>query len=275
MNRHSLIWIVCLLPVLMLLPFPASAEENSVQADRPGLGTGPAVLGFGDIQWETGFEEAFSPGIHLVALPATLFRFGLHERVELRMEYEGVLTVYDSLPGKREVQYIPEHLLLGTKLMLWQGSTEKHLRWIPQTSMMLQLGIPTTKELVDERPVIGMIDLLFENEVTNWFSVGYDVGAHWLEWKPEPDVFASLSLNFQPTEQWGCFIENFNYFGFLPSAALNTVYNVFLDFGITYSPHPRVQLDVNAGFNCYDSEPLLSGPKNFAFAGLGIAWKLR
>ncbi|MBQ6748368.1 MAG: transporter, partial [Paludibacteraceae bacterium] len=199
----------------------------------------------------------------------------LHERVELRMEYEGVLTVYDNLPGKREVQYIPEHLLLGTKLMLWQGSTDKHLRWIPKTSMMLQLGIPTTKELVDERPVIGMIDLLFENEVTDWFSVGYDVGAHWLEWKPEPDVFASLSLNFQPTEQWGCFIENFNYFEFHPSAAMNTVYNVFLDFGITYSPHPRVQLDVNAGFNCYDSEPLLCGPKNFAFVGLGIAWKLR
>ena len=267
--------ILLLLLLALLLPLTAGAQENTVQADRPGVGTGPTVLTLGDIQWETGFEEAFSPGIHLVALPTTLFRFGVHKRIELRVEYEGVLTVYDSLPGNREIRYIPEHLLLGTKIMLWQGATDKRLRWIPKTSVMAQIGLPTTKELADERPVIGMVDLLFENEVTHWFSVGYEVGIHWLEWVPEPDIFVSLSLNFQPTEQWGCFLENFNYFATSPNPVLDAKNNVFLDFGVTYKPHPRVQLDVNAGFNCYDSEPALNGPKNFAFVGLGIAWKLR
>jgi len=33
-----------------------------------------------------------------------------------------------------------------------------------------------------------------------------------------------------------------------------------------------VQLDVNAGFNLYNSEPILSGPTHFAFFGLGITW---
>jgi hypothetical protein len=256
------------------------ANEIWLSADRPGAGTGSEVLDKGYIQWETGFECLHTLGAHMLTMPTSLFRFGVHKRVELRMEYTGVLMAVDHPDGDPrtadEHLYAPSPLCLGTKILLcdhYGGALEQ--KWIPRTALLCNLGLPISKSLATDLPVSGSINLLFENEVTNWFSVGYDVGAHWLEWKPEPDVFASLSLNFQPTEQWGCFIENFNYFGFLPSAAQNTVYNVFLDFGITYSPHPRVQLDVNAGFNCYDSDPLLSGPKNFAFAGLGIAWKLR
>ena len=70
-------------------------EENVtwVSADRPGEGTGSEVLTRGVIQWETGFECLHTMGTHLLTMPTTLFRFGLHKRVELRLEYTGALMV--------------------------------------------------------------------------------------------------------------------------------------------------------------------------------------
>lgn len=127
-----------------------------------------------------------------------------------------------------------------------------------------------------EMPVAGTVDLLFENEVTEWLSIGYDIGAHWYEWAPTPDIFASLGINFEPTDLLGFFIESFNTFDTdainLVTGKRYTLYDINLDFGLTYAVHPRVQLDVNAGFNLYNSEPILSGPTHFAFFGLGITW---
>ncbi|MBR1877372.1 MAG: hypothetical protein IJ814_00040 [Paludibacteraceae bacterium] len=48
--------------------------------------------------------------------------------------------------------------------------------------------------------------------------------------------------------------------------------DVNMDFGITFAVHPRVQLDAYAGFNLYNDEPAVSGPKNSVFAGLGVTW---
>jgi len=74
----------------------------------------------------------------------------------------------------------------------------------------------------------------------------------------------------------GLFVESYNIFD---TDAVNfstdkhyTHYDINLDFGLTYAVHPRVQLDAYAGFNLYNSETYLSGPKNFAFFGLGVTW---
>ena len=114
-------------------------------------------------------------------------------------------------------------------------------------------------------PISGGIDLLFENEITNWFSIGYDVGAEWVEWAPMPDIFASLGFNFNPTEKFGVFVENYNFFDCDVDASLfghSTAYMVYLNFGATYLVHPRVQR-------------MLSGPQNDVFVGFGVAWLIR
>ena len=259
------------------------AEENEIwlSADRPGAGTGSEVLKKGFIQWETGFEVAHIPGLHYMALPATLFRFGVHNRVELRLEYAGVLVINDhpnSIPATSdEYAYAPSPLYIGAKFLLCDhhgGSLDK--KWIPRTALMLNVGAPLTPSQAKQMPVAGTVDLLFENEVTEWLSIGYDIGVHWYEWAATPDIFASLGINFEPTDLLGFFIESFNTFDTdainLVTGKRYTLYDINLDFGLTYAVHPRVQLDVNAGFNLYNSEPILSGPTHFAFFGLGITW---
>ena len=273
----------------LLLPLGIVAEEVSciqqeavVQADRPGAGTGPTVLDKGVIQWETGFEAQHISGMHAITLPTTTFRFGVDKRAELRLEYAGALGIFDHpdtlslIPD--EPFYAPTPLYIGSKIMLWEGSEERRLRWIPKISLMAEIGLPLTTDMAKKMPVSGDIDLLFENEITNWFSVSYDFGAYWVEWAPMPDFFASLSLNFMPTEKLGLFVENYNSFDCDINQELSgygTVHMVYLDFGVTYLVHPRVQLDLYAGFNCFHTEPMLNGPKNDVFLGFGVAWRIR
>lgn len=269
---------------LVLFSCSVLAERHDIhaEADRPGMGTGTNILDRGSIQWETGFEAAHLMGMHELTLPTVLFRFGLSEWAELRLEYTGILAVDDkpyeinTLP---DAQYIPEPLWVGSKIRLWQGSEQPNLRWIPRTSLLLNLGVPLTKLDAEYHPISGSIDFLFENDITDWFTIGYNVGVGWVDWAPTPDVFASLAFNFTPTEKLGVFVESYNIFD--PDAVHEddpkrtyTVYDINLDFGVTYMVHPHVQLDAYAGFNLYHSEPFLSSPRNYAFFGFGVTWLL-
>lgn len=270
---------------LVLLPLLALAEENEVQAvaDRPGAGTGAHVLDWGHIQWETGFEVAHWMGMHVLNMPTTLFRFGLGPWAELRLEYTGLLAINDkpdtiaSTPD--EVFYSVQPLNVGTKIRLWGGSDDPKLRWIPRTSLMFNLGLPLTSSLASYIPVTGTVDFLFENDVTDWFSVGYDVGVYWIDPAPTPDIFVSLGFNFAPTDKLGLFVESHNSFdpdarSLDEPAKTYTVCSINLDFGLTYMVHPLVQLDLYSGFNLYHSGSELSGPQNDVMVGLGVTWLL-
>ena len=273
-----------ILALLVLLSCSAFAEHNDIhaEADRPGMGTGTNVLDKGFIQCETGFEAAHLLGVHELILPTVLFRFGLSPWAELRLEYTGILAV-DDKPDENntlsDANYMPEPLWIGSKIRLWGGSEEPELKWIPRTSVLLNLGIPLTKFDARYHPISGSVDFLFENDITDRLTIGYDVGLDWVDWSPTPDVFASLAFNFMPVENLGLFIESYNNFdpdAFDPNDPKRTftVYDINLDFGLTYMVHPRVQLDTYAGFNLYHTEPLLSGPRNNVYFGMGVTWLL-
>ena len=266
---------------MLFLPLSVYAEHHTLhaEADRPGAGTGTNVLDFGVFQWETGFEVMHIPGLHVLTLPTTLFRFGLHERAELRLEYTGGLALSDHPDGDPQSAdegfYYTEPLCIGTKLMLWPGSEEPRLHWIPRTSLMLNVGLPLTKQMADRMPIAGTADLLFENDITDWLTVEYEFGTHWREWAPMPDFFVAFGLDFEATDKLGFFVENYDYFDCDVNAALfgySTAYDVNIDFGVTYSPIPRVQLDAYAGFNCYHTLPEVCGPKNNCYFGFGVTW---
>ena len=201
----------------VLFSCSALAERHDIhaEADRPGMGTGTNILDRGFIQWETGFEAAHLIGMHELTLPTVLFRVGLSEWAELRMEYSGILAIDDkpyennTLP---DAKYMPEPLWVGSKIRLWQGSEQPNLRWIPRTSLLLNLGLPLTKFDAQYHPISGGIDFLFENDITDWLTIGCDVGVDWVDWAPTPDVFASLAFNFMPTEKLGLFVESYNIF---------------------------------------------------------------
>ena len=265
----------------LLIAAGVHAEHNDIhaEADRPGMGTGTNVLPFGFIQWETGIDVMHLAGTHDLELPTTLFRFGLGPWAELRLEYTGLLIIARNEEEKSFVSYTPEPLWIGSKIRLWGGSEEPKLKWIPRTSLLLELGLPMTRHDAEFHPVCGAIDLLFENDLAEWLTIGYDLGVYWIDPAPTPDVFASLAFNFMPTDKLGVFVESYNYFdpdGFdltNPQKTI-TVYDINMDFGLTYMATPRLQLDLYSGFNLYHTEGFLSGPRNNVYLGMGVTWLL-
>lgn len=255
----------------------STVNQIWLTADRPGAGTGTEVLPYEVMMWETGFEVQHALKKHTLTIPTTLFRFGLPGPAELRLEYTGSLDVIDKQPMKP--LYDPSPLTVGTKINIFENhGHNKDLRWVPRTSVLVNLNLPITTQMAKEMPIGGAVDLLFENELTDWLSLGYDIGARWEEWAPAPDIFAALGFNIELANKVGMYVEAFGTFD--PDAVHEetgktyTHSDVNFNFGFTYAVHPRVQLDIYAGFNCYNSDPLLSKPQNKSFVGFGVAWMI-
>lgn len=251
--------------LLLLLTFTAlcmyaqdveNAAPLSVAADRPGMATGVGVLPFKTIQWETGFQWDYADRQHSFTLPTTMFRFGIAPFAELRLEYDGTLsrtTEWNYTQWKYQV----EPLILGTKIRVFDG-----WKAVPKISFLANIAIPITKEAYQSSHVAPSLYLLFENDVTDWLNLCYNLGAEWNGVDATPSTFLALCLGFTINDQWGAFVESYNYFTRL-STYTEADWN--LDAGFTYMPHHRVQLDVYASINCQD-------PAIYSNVGLGVAW---
>ncbi len=237
------------------------AQEATISADRPGMATGVDVLPFKSVQWETGFQYDYASGSHGITLPTTMFRFGITRFAELRLEYDGALGSADGKTLTYEV--LP--LILGTKVKFYEGTDNEKLQWLPQTSLLLNLAIPSTPDLAKTTHVAPSAYLLFHHDATDWLSIDYNVGAEWDGIIAKPTTFLALCLGFGITDKLGAFLESYNY---ITDYGKNIDGSANLDFGFTYLVHPRVQLDVYGAFNC-------QAPASAANVGLGVAWMIK
>ncbi|MCR4965568.1 MAG: transporter [Bacteroidales bacterium] len=234
----------------------AQQTVSSWSADRPGAATGPDITPFMKVAWETGFESCWD-GSHSFTLPTTMLRFGVTNFAEIRLEYDGTLC---SL-GNHDWAYNVEPLVLGAKMKVYEGKG-----WIPKVSFMANLTIPLMRH-ADPNTVVPHVApsfyLLFQNDVTDWFNIGYNVGVEWSGISHIPATFLALCLGFNITDNLGAFVESYNYLTRYGKG--NTVAECDLDFGFSYTVHPRVQLDLYGMFNCQD-------PRSYNGLGLGVAW---
>ena len=248
-----------LFPLFLLLAcfVTANAQTDSptLSADRPGMATGTNVTPFLKVVWETGFESTWD-GDPAFLLPTTMLRFGVTKFAELRLEYDGTFgRLYD-----RHWSYDVQPLVIGTKVKIFEG-----YKWVPKISLMANLAIPLTRvpDNYVQPHTAPSLYLLFQNDVTDWFNIGYNVGAEWSGVSHIPSTFLALSLGFNIGERFGAFVESYNYL--TRYGKRNTEAECNLDFGFTCLVHPRVQLDLYGMFNCQD-------PRNFNGIGLGVAW---
>uniref|UniRef100_A0AB33J0L0 Uncharacterized protein n=1 Tax=Prevotella sp. GTC17253 TaxID=3236793 RepID=A0AB33J0L0_9BACT len=144
---------------------------------------------------------------------------------------------------------LPKVAFLGT-LLIPGGS---HSRYLPQ-----HVGIQT--------------HLLFENEIGDVVSLGYDIGAEWSGETDNPDLFFGLCLNFQPTDKLSFFLESYNLYNSQkqddwakPGHASH--FNCMSEMGAAYMVSPRLQLNVYGDFN-------FNEPSKYTNLGIGLAWLL-
>lgn len=242
--------IIALLTVLMT-GVAANAQDVEFTADRPGVSTGPAVVGRNVIQLEQGIQYDGDGGYGQFTFSNTLIRYGLFDGAELRLG--GDALIHNS-NDKWHAAFTG--LSVGTKICCFEGRGA-----IPAISLLADLAIPYTgNEGFVVEHLAPSLYLLFENTVTDWLSVGYNVGAEWDGSQPAPSAFVALCLGFSLTERLGCFVESYNNF-----SRYGNAYGI--DFGLNYMVGERVQLDIAANIDaCHPAECWA--------VSFGVAWQI-
>lgn len=230
---------------LLAVTTMAQTDEAEISADRPGMSTGTDVMPKGKIQWETGVGYESEGGAATYTLNNTLLRYGLVNWAELRVGMD--LLHSNGITGLSALN-------IGTKVALIENEG-----WKPAISLLANLQTPHIgSQAFCPTHLAPQLYVLFQNQVTSWFNVSYNVGAEWDGTLAEPSTFAAVCLGFSLTERLGCFVESYNYFH-----SLGNTYAI--DLGVNWVVTRNLQLDLAANLD-------LQNPSNYLMISGGVAW---
>ena len=213
-------------------------NNDDIITDRPDQTESPTAVGKNKFQIETGFLYE-QPGEDFVSLstPGILFRYGLSNGTELRLEGEYSQIKYRQVDLAKGFQ--PFSVGFKKELISEQKG------WIPQTGFLLHVAIPgLAAEEFDIFSFAPSFRFLMNNELSEVVSIGYNLG---VEWNGDDNIARGLytfTTAFSFLERWGVYAE---IFGFLPHR-----YPHFdehsINGGFTFSPQNNMQVDILAGF---------------------------
>ena len=114
--------IVLIAALLVLgISLKASDGDDDFYPDRPGMATGPGVLGSGLWQFETGFsDEAEKQGggyNKTFTLNTSMLRYGISDNAELRLQLDG-FGVKEA--GSNKLSAFLAAPVFGTKIRLFE-----------------------------------------------------------------------------------------------------------------------------------------------------------
>lgn len=231
----------------------AQNELPTVVPDRPGHTFGTEVIQFHKLGWDNGFAFESSPdGSQTFTLNSTMLRFGIFENMELRVGTDFLMYRNDNL-SKLTFGVAP--LSIGTKLKVYEGAGV-----LPAIGLLAELKSSHvgSKDLLPSHLAPAMY-LLFENTVSDWFSIGYNAGLEWNGETATPTTFLALALIFNVSNSVSTFVETYNYLHPVEDNKYMT------EFGVTWLVSRRVQLDLEADLDFKNLGKYYS-------VGCGIAW---
>ena len=220
--------------------------------DRPDATESPTTIAPGFIQVETGgFYESFEDNnikSESFTYNTTLVRLGLLDNLELRIGWdfvEGRTTINGNKLDDVTSGFNP--LLFGTKISI---NDEKG--WMPEIGFLGHLYLPFLASQ-DYRPETTGVDfrLSFAHTLSEKSSIGYNIGAQWLDGSPEAAYIYTLSYGYSVTNKIGAYIEL--YGDFPEDNKANHLWNS----GLTYLLSNNVQLDATVGSGITEGQDIL------------------
>ena len=231
----------------------ACDEVPELVTDRPDQTESSVVVPRGSVQVETGMVHTKAGENTVTELPGTLFRIGLHNRVELRIGTEG--WVIDE--EMDTVRYGDSDM--GAKIFLWGENG-----WIPETALLAGVCIPTAKKDFSSKRFDPELRCACSHTTLRWasshtlsdrLSLGYNVAVAWECSENENGnraILASMPYSIVCgiglSDALGTYIE---FFGDTPINAYGGTANL-IDGGFTYLVTDTFQLDISGGFGISD-----------------------
>jgi hypothetical protein len=230
---------------------------QALETDRPSQAQGSSVVPAGSFQWECGFSSMWTPGFggdtRTFEMPNSLFRVGLSERVELRVEHQisridqrawGDIDVLAQ--GVRDVE-------LGAKLMLFQREGKK-----TQLAYLGHVVVPSGDE--GFRGDWGMVNsLCVSHGVGADWSLGYNLGVDLLRGSSIGTY--ALAVGRRIDDRWGLYIEPYGRYDLARENHWAS-----LDAGLTFQTSDTWQWDLSYGTGLNHS---------MNYTAVGFSWRVQ
>jgi len=240
---------VLLVSLATVLQLGSSQSIEPLSADRPDQTESASVVPIRYIQAEIGFvqetQNATSSGI---SAPGLLLRYGVVERVELRLIGE---VLWSTNAGTCTTGMTPA--AIGFKVRLTEESGS-----MPKTSFLGHLTIPGASSPVFRTTYAApSFRFAMDHSVSDHLSLSYNIGAEWDGTTAEPIFTYTLVSGFAATPAVGIFME---LYGFAPQGSAA---DHLLDAGATYMLSDDLMIDLSAGIGLTSN-----APDHFISAGL-------
>jgi hypothetical protein len=239
-------------------------KEEPLESDRPDFTESSTTVGAKVFQIESGYTYTHGAGgdptNNKHDLPEMLLRYGLAERLELRVAWDEGL-VFDRYLDRHTGRYVTDNGLTDTEFGVKYALTKQD-HWLPQTAIIAAATAPVGTFDQSSRQVDARVDYCYSWELTKKLNLACSTENVWTaESGDHFSYFAqSASLEYELTKRFHVYNE---WYVLVPHAAEDNRAQNYYDGGCTYLVTPNFQLDWRAGFG-------LTGAADRFFTGCGL-----
>jgi hypothetical protein len=240
------------------------AEEKPLESDRPDFTDSSTTVPYRRLQVESGYQYTHAidgDSTHNANdLPELLIRYGLAERLELRIAWdEGIVFEHftDPRSGRIIIQNGSTDLQFGFRYAL-----TRQKKSMPQSAITLSITAPVGSAAQSSRQVDTIVNYLYSWDFTEKLSLDCSTGG--LRTAESGDRFSlfwqSASVEYELTDKLHVFNE---CYGLFRRNSNDNRPQYYYDAGTLYLVTPNFQLDWRAGLG-------LNGISDGFFTGCGL-----
>jgi len=229
--------------IIFLLTTFNGFGQDQLNPDRPGESRTPELVKGYNLQAEVGFrKEKIQEAQYAYQHPEAILRFGLFNALELRMKLVSQ-TFKDKVSKTSQNGIAPVYFGVKAKILPQRG-------WGPSIGALAEVGVPSLAS--GDFFVTGIpfeFRTLFNNNITDRFSLQYNIGVSWNETNNQKDNkrwMYTLAPTYKISDDWHVFIEQY---AFLRNG---TAAEHYFDGGVQYFLKRDFAIDLAAGVGMSD-----------------------
>jgi hypothetical protein len=223
-------------------------KEEPLESDRPDFTESSSTVGFRRLQIESGYTYTQAiegdPTHNAHDLPELLVRYGLAERLELRVAWdEGI--VFDRSVDRKSGRVVADNGATDVEFGIKYALTKQD-KWRPQTALIVAVSAPIGSRSQTSGEVDVRLNYCYSWELGKKLSLGCSTGNLCTAESADhlSQFFQSASIGYGLTEKLRCYNE---WYVLLRSDFDDERPQHYYDAGLTYLVTPNFQLDWRAG----------------------------
>jgi hypothetical protein len=229
-------------------------EEEPLESDRPDFTDSSATVGYQKFQIESGYTYtqaiAGDPTHDAHDLPELLVRYGVAERLELRVAWDEGM-VFDRYTDRTSGRVFTENgstdVGFGFKYAI-----SKQDKWRPQSAVIVSVSAPVGATSQSSQQVDAFVNYLYSWDLSKKLSLNCSTGSLWTAESGDhfSRISQSASVEYELTKKLHVFNE---WFAFFRRDSSDNRPQHYYDAGLTYLVTPNFQLDWRAGLGLNDA----------------------